>query len=93
MKSTNKEVMATPMKPSLYVTAKDLSAIKDWKVGKKYKLELEVTMRSATQDLERTSASFEIDKFTESGPIGKDIEPEGRKLAKDVLKEKAEKYS
>ena len=55
------------MLPSFNLTAKDLSAIKEWKVGQKYKLEIEVKMTSLREGYmgmgEPMNAGFEITKL------------------------------
>lgn len=38
--------MAMPMPPSFHVNEKQISEIKRWEVGKKYKLEIEVELKS-----------------------------------------------
>ena len=40
--------MDLPMKPSMYVSSKDLPQIKDWKVGEKYEIVVTVTLASLT---------------------------------------------
>lgn len=51
-----------PMKPTLYLTSKDLKEIKDWKVGEEYDLIVSVKMTGAHQRQDGTlSGDFEIE--------------------------------
>lgn len=47
---TEKPVAVERMKPSLYLTEKDLSDVKSWQVGKEYDLILHVKMTSQSED-------------------------------------------
>jgi len=55
---------------SLYISEKELAAIKDWKVGQKYKLEVEVEMTGISKqdnwesDPGKLSANFKINKIS-----------------------------
>lgn len=49
------------MKPTLYLTSKDLKEIKDWKVGQEYDLIVSVKMTGAHQREDGTvSGDFEV---------------------------------
>lgn len=54
------------MKPTVYLSKKDLPEIEDWEVGKKYKLVMEVEMVSRNENeydnKKDLNASFEIEK-------------------------------
>ena len=58
--------------PSFSLTEKDLPAIKNWQVGKKYKLEIEVEQVSLSKDEymmgEPISARFKIHKVKDNSP-------------------------
>lgn len=56
--------MPTKMPPTLRLTSLDLSAIKGWKVGSKYKLQLEVEMTSLSQGSEYDMIGQSPDKST-----------------------------
>jgi len=69
------------MRPHLNLSAKDFPALKNWKVGGKYKLELDVEQISMQKDEwmegEPLSASFRINKIEDVTLT--DEEKEGRK--------------
>src|SRR3990167_2170356 len=46
--------------PSFYVDAEQMSEIKDWEVGKKYRLVVEVEQKTKNESEDSVSASFEI---------------------------------
>lgn len=46
--------------PSFYVSDKQMPEIKEWKVGNRYKIVLEVEQKSFSEDHNRTNASFDI---------------------------------
>lgn len=58
----------TEMKPSIYLTDKDLPVVKKWQLGETYRLVMDVKLTSLSQnqydDKKRTSASFELQKVT-----------------------------
>lgn len=69
------------MLPSFSLSAKDLPEIKSWKVGKKYKLEMEVEMVSLNKDeygkMSSMDARFKIHKIGEKETMS-DEEKEAR---------------
>lgn len=71
--------MASKMLPSFSLTAKDLPAIRNWQVGKKYKLEIEVEQVSLSKDeySKSVEARFKIHKVGE-----KELMSEEEKQAK-----------
>ena len=51
------------MKQRVHFDVEDIKEIKDWEIGKDYKIELQVTMRKkADEEGKPVSASFEINK-------------------------------
>lgn len=87
MKTLKPEAMETSMAdhsymlPTFSLTEKDLPAIKDWKVGKKYKLEIEVEQISVSKNEYGRSpmtARFRIHKVGEKD-LMTDEEKSGRK--------------
>jgi hypothetical protein len=58
--------LASPsdMKPYLSLSTKDLPAVKDWKIGQTYKLEVEVKMTGANQYEGKFSANFDVLKVS-----------------------------
>ena len=89
------------MMPTVSLDAEDLPEIKDWRVGEKYKLELEVEQVSASKDdymmegdkKHPMTARFRIIKVTTSsgkGPITEQLKEKGKKVER--LKEKAGEY-
>ena len=70
-KVTKKDIpVAADNRSSLYISEKELAAIKDWKVGQKYKLEVEVEMTGISKqdnwgsDPGKLSANFKINKIS-----------------------------
>jgi|SRR3990167_2890314 len=55
-------VMPNPMSwpPSFSINAKQMPEIKDWEVGKKYRLVIEVEQKSKNEREDSLDASFEI---------------------------------
>jgi hypothetical protein len=50
--------------PSIHLSSKDLKEIKNWEVGKTYKVILEIKQKSMSEDADKTiSASFDIIKI------------------------------
>lgn len=49
VKVEHEDYKPKPMKPTLRLSSDDLASIKNWSVGKKYKLELEVEQTSMRQ--------------------------------------------
>ena len=90
------------MMPTVSLDADDLPEIKDWKVGGKYKLELEVEQVSASKDdymmegekKHPMTARFRIIKVKsasgDNGPITEHLKEKGKKVKR--LEEKAEEY-
>ncbi len=89
------------MMPTVSLDADDLPEINDWKVGGKYKLELEVEQVSASKDdmmmegekKHSMTARFRIIKVTShsgKGPITEQLKEKGKKVER--LKEKANEY-
>ncbi len=69
------------MLPSFSLTEKDLPAIKNWRVGKKYKLEIEVEQVAMSKDEYGKSpmeARFKIHKVGEKEMMNEE-EKQGRK--------------
>ena len=104
-KHSEKPMTTTPviqkMMPTVSLDAGDLPEIKDWKVGGKYKLELEVEQVSASKDdymmegdkKHPMTARFRIIKVNTSsgkGPITEQLKEKGKKVER--LKEKAGEY-
>jgi len=59
-------------KPMLHITSKDLPAIKEWKIGETYTLEIKAKQVSLSQyGDEPYSASFEIKDVKAIGPSSK----------------------
>jgi len=92
-------VMQTQRKPHLHLCECDLSEIKDWKVGEKYTLTLEVEMTGLHKNempmMEKNEdmleADFEVESITPKG--GKtvsteDEEPEEKEETEDESKPK-----
>jgi hypothetical protein len=58
------EVSSEKYYPSIYLSSKDLKEIKDWEVGKNYKVVLEIKQKSKSEDADKAiSASFDIIKI------------------------------
>lgn len=59
------EPIAMPkMKPSIYVSDKDLPAIKTWKIGEEYEMIVKVKMTSvSTHEGAGTNATLEVQDF------------------------------
>lgn len=52
------------MKPSLYLTSKDLPAIKNWKVGEIYEVKVKIKQKSMNERDDGThSGSFEVQEI------------------------------
>jgi hypothetical protein len=70
--------------PSLYLTAEDLPAIKDWEVGKTYELAIKVIQTSKNQDevngKKNLSARFEIKGIK----VLKSLSKEQEKIKEDM---------
>lgn len=61
--------MIGSMKPTLYLTDKDLKEIKDWKVGQEYDLIVSVKMTGSHQRDDGTiSADFEVQDVMAADP-------------------------
>lgn len=59
-KKSGMDVMPMDMMPSFHVTTKQMPEIKNWKVGEKYKMVIEVRQKSAHQMEGHMEAGFEI---------------------------------
>lgn len=53
-------------KPTLHLSVEDLPAIKNWEVGKKYKIALKVKEVSKMQSEDHNCGIFEIEKAKEA---------------------------
>lgn len=53
------------MKPMFHITSKDLPEVKDWEVGKNYRIEMEVKQKSKSEhdNDHGVMASFTIEKI------------------------------
>lgn len=71
--SKPEELKEKPQYPTLYLSSKDLPEIKNWKVGKTYKLIIQVKQTSMREDIEnRIDASFDIKKIATNDSYHKD---------------------
>jgi len=92
-KETAMESPMEAVKPSLYLSDKDLPDIKSWKVGNKYKLELVVEQKSYSEDGQRCSARFDILKIKPDGDAEEKVEIKGQKEKVKALEAKAKNYA
>jgi hypothetical protein len=56
------ELELKKLKPTFYLSEKDLKDIKKWMVGESYTIELEVIMKMKKEDEDMVEGDFEIKK-------------------------------
>lgn len=57
---SKESVMPSSSAPNFYINAGQMPEIKDWEVGKKYKLVIEVEQKSKNEREDSVDASFDI---------------------------------
>ncbi len=65
--------------PSFRLKTKDIPEVKNWDVGKTYRMEIEVELKGISEDERESTVRFDIKKV---GIIKKDIKEEYKKMIK-----------